>query len=322
MDHQIRTKENEIKRLKEEKVELNDKIDTLKEDETVLKKNLIVKNKNWVLEGCMKVLLEDGCNPNITDNSGETLLIHTIKKNKLNALELLLNNDCKITTRNAQGMSAFGQAVTSMNCDALIKLLKTDVGKSMVHEPQIYDKQISHKILTPVHYLCKIIRLKGLKPEYKKMIDTIQGQSVKCQDLAEKEGVFRQFGRLFSTITVDMNPNTLKEIMNIYKSFMTDGSLLNLRDRKKNNFLHLISKNLIYEKGDTAHSNYKFIISEHLSEYSEDGNYREKLKNLIMEQNYDGVSPMTLMLENNQYSLVKILCEQHIIDNFFPEQEE
>ena len=70
----------------------------------------------------MKVLLEDGCDPNITDNQvsimnspltililqGETLLIHAIKNNKLKAIELLLENDCKITTRNAQGMSAFG----------------------------------------------------------------------------------------------------------------------------------------------------------------------------------------------------------------------
>ena len=76
----------------------------------------------------MKVLLEDGCDPNITDNSGETLLIHAIKKNKLKAIELLLKNDCKITTRNAQGMSAFGQSVTSMNCDALLLLLETEAG--------------------------------------------------------------------------------------------------------------------------------------------------------------------------------------------------
>ena len=37
-----------------------------------------------------------------------------------------------------------------------------------------------------------------------------------CEDLAEKEGVFRQFGRLFSTLTVDMNPNALYTIMEKY----------------------------------------------------------------------------------------------------------
>lgn len=129
----------------------------------MLKKNLIVKNKNWVLEGCMKVLLEDGCDPNIKDNAGETLLIDAIKKKKLSAIELLLQNDCSVTIKNDQGMSPIGQAVTSMNHDALITILRTEAGKSSVHEPQIYDKHISHKILTPVHYLCKLIRLKGLK---------------------------------------------------------------------------------------------------------------------------------------------------------------
>jgi ankyrin repeat protein len=38
----------------------------------------------------MKVLLEDGCNPNIKDNSGETLLIDAIKKKNINAITLLL----------------------------------------------------------------------------------------------------------------------------------------------------------------------------------------------------------------------------------------
>lgn len=80
----------------------------LDEDETIIKKNLIVKNKNWTLEGCMKVLLDDGCDPNIKDNSGETLLIDAIKKKKLKTIELLLENDCKVTARNDQGMSPIG----------------------------------------------------------------------------------------------------------------------------------------------------------------------------------------------------------------------
>lgn len=125
-DDQIRAKEQEVKRLKGLKDEIKNKMNQIEEDENVIKKNLIVKNKNWVLEGCMKVLLEDGCNPNIIDNSGETLLIDAIKKKKLNALALLLKNDCKITMRNAKGMSPIGQAVTSMNHEALIKLLESD----------------------------------------------------------------------------------------------------------------------------------------------------------------------------------------------------
>jgi ankyrin repeat protein len=56
----------------------------------------------------MKVLLEDGCDPNISDNTGETLLIDTIKKKKLESLKLLLHNDCKVNIKNAQGMSPIG----------------------------------------------------------------------------------------------------------------------------------------------------------------------------------------------------------------------
>jgi ankyrin repeat protein len=53
-----------------------------KKSEETIKKNLIIKNERWILEGCMKVLLEDGCDPNVRDNSGETLLIDAIKENK------------------------------------------------------------------------------------------------------------------------------------------------------------------------------------------------------------------------------------------------
>lgn len=61
-------------------------------------------------------------------------------------------------------------------------------------------------------------------------------------------------------MTDDMNPNKLMEIMKIYQSFVTNDYLLTMRDRKKNNFLHLISKNFIYEHGDKGHSNYKFLF--------------------------------------------------------------
>lgn len=71
--------EKKIKEWKLDKERIKNKLSKLEEDEKVIKKNLIVKNKYWTLEGCMKVLLEDGCNPNIKDKSGETLLIDAIK---------------------------------------------------------------------------------------------------------------------------------------------------------------------------------------------------------------------------------------------------
>mgnify|MGYP000120579154 CR=1 FL=1 len=121
----------------------------------------------------MKVLLEDGCNPNIVDNSGETLLIDAIKRDKLQSIKLLLANDCKASIKNKQGVSPIGQAIMSMNIAALELILDSfkkkddssnDEESAVFHELQIYDKSISHKVLTPIHYLCKLIRLQGLQP--------------------------------------------------------------------------------------------------------------------------------------------------------------
>lgn len=197
------------------------KINKLKEDEKIIEKNLIVKNKYWTLEGCMKVLLEDGCNPNITNKAGETLLINSIKNKKVSTIKLLLENDCQVTTKNEQSISPIGQALMSMNHEALIMILETDEGINSVHEPQISDKQVAHKLLSPLHYLCKLIRLNGLRQEYDDMIDTLLDPkfNIICKDNAEKQGVFRQFSRLFSTKTADMTPETLYNIMEKYAKF-------------------------------------------------------------------------------------------------------
>ena len=111
-----------------------------------------------------------------------------IKKKKLSTIKLLLDNDCKVNNRNDQGMSPIGQAVTSMNHEALEIILKNEAekGANTIHEAQIYDKNISHKILTPVHYICKLIRIKGLKKDYLKMIEILESKGVKCEDEAEK----------------------------------------------------------------------------------------------------------------------------------------
>jgi hypothetical protein len=76
---QLQKKEAFIKELQinQEKLKKKEKLE--KKSEDTIKKNLIVKNEQWILEGCMKVLLEDGCDPNVRDNSGETLLIDAIK---------------------------------------------------------------------------------------------------------------------------------------------------------------------------------------------------------------------------------------------------
>ena len=43
---------------------------------------------------------------------------------------------------------------------------------------------------------------------------------------------------------------------------------------------------------------------------------------LLVEKNYEGISPLKMMLDNNQYGLVKLLCERKIVDKFEATYEE
>lgn len=70
-----------------------------------------------------------------------------------------------------------------------------------------------------------------------------------------------------------------------------------------------------------AHSNYEFIISSKLQQFGE-GDYMDILKRLAVEKNFEGISPIKMALENNQYSFIKILCDKGIIKEFAPEYEE
>lgn len=94
-----------------------------------------------------------------------------------------------------------------------------------------------------------------------------------------------------------------------------------MRDHKKNNFLHLISKGFLYKSGDMAHSNYEFIIGNKLGKFAEN-DYTEILKRLAIEKNFEGISPIKMALENNQYGFIKILCDKEIIKIFEPDYEE
>lgn len=58
--------------------------------------------------------------------------------------------------------------------------------------------------------------------------------------------------------------------------------MLTQRDSKKNNFLHLISKNFIYKVGDTPHPNYDLILSTKLDPFC-DGGFLNTLKTLLVE---------------------------------------
>ena len=47
-----------------------------------------------------------------------------------------------------------------------------------------------------------------------------------------------------------------------------------------------------------AHSNYEWIISNRLDKFGE-GGFIEQLKELALDKNFEGVSPIKMALENN-----------------------
>ena len=77
--------------------------------------------------------------------------------------------------------------------------------------------------------------------------------------------------------------------------------------------------------GDVAHTNYEWIISDKLMNFAE-RNYKEGiamiLTNQAYEKNFDGISPIKMALDNNQYSFIKILCERGVIGTFLTEYED
>lgn len=46
------------------------------------------------------------------------------------------------------------------------------------------------------------------------------------------------------------------------------------------------------------------------------------LQVLLLEKNYEGISPLKMMLDTNQYGFIKALCEKKIIDKFEASYEE
>ena len=42
----------------------------------------------------------------------------------------------------------------------------------------------------------------------------------------------------------------------------------------------------------------------------------------MLEENFDGISPLKMALDNNQYDFIKILCKAKIIDKFNEKYED
>ena len=66
----------------------------------------------WPLKSCMRELLEDNCDPNAEDITGEKLIYYVIRKNKKRSMKMLLEYglDLKVTALD-RITSPFGEAM-------------------------------------------------------------------------------------------------------------------------------------------------------------------------------------------------------------------
>lgn len=127
---------------------------------------------SWVLEDCFKMLVQtdtninlknfDGCDMDILDNFDETLLNHAIKTFKNRSLNLMLRKGANLELANSKGITPVGQAIISKNAIALDFLLKHGAD---IHKNCIEDLTISNKLMKPLHYFAKLIRLFGSSRE-------------------------------------------------------------------------------------------------------------------------------------------------------------
>jgi ankyrin repeat protein len=72
-----------------------------------------------MLEPCLVQLLKDGCDPNVCDVNGETLLIHIIKSNKIKSFQYLLEYGVDLEGKNYLDQTPIGQAIQSGNINFL-----------------------------------------------------------------------------------------------------------------------------------------------------------------------------------------------------------
>ena len=146
----------------------------------------------WTLRECFeKLFFEVKCNPNIMDNSGETLLNATIAQYKRQSLQMLIESKfIKINKPNERGITPIGQAFISKNIHAIEELLKL---KADIHAICVLDQKVSRKMLTPLHYFVKRIRCQGAVVDNVDIhiIDFLVKNNIKAENEAEKIGLLR-----------------------------------------------------------------------------------------------------------------------------------
>jgi hypothetical protein len=72
---------------------------------------------------------------------------------------------------NEKGITPIGQAFTSRNAEALNSLLEHGAD---IHKNCVIDLSVSDKLMKPLHYLVKLIRLWGVTNEIKKILSILK----------------------------------------------------------------------------------------------------------------------------------------------------
>ena len=106
----------------------------------------------------------------VKDNFDETLLIHAVKTFKNRSLHLMLKKGANLEMANEKGITPIGQAFISKNSEALDSLLEYGAD---IHKNCVIDLSVSDKLMKPMHYFAKLIRLWGISKEVTSMLDIL-----------------------------------------------------------------------------------------------------------------------------------------------------
>ena len=109
-------------------------------------------------------------------------------------------------------------------------------------------------------------------------------------------------------------------VIQCYKDLLREVNLLEFRDRKNNNFLHLFLKGI---GKNERFSN--LTILKLLNDYKEGTKYgledvRDDIQKLVIEENNSGSSPIGDAFDNNQVTIVNGLAISFI--DYFEEKQE
>lgn len=108
------------------------------------------------LKKCFIELLNDGANPDIANNQGQSMLLYAILNKKPKSIDLLIKHGADINKPSPNGVSPI-QAILENNDFGLFKKMlesKADLSKKLINNEKVSPKQIS-----TIHFIAKRTRI-------------------------------------------------------------------------------------------------------------------------------------------------------------------